>query len=939
MTSRNILHLVFIAFLSLLNMPLFAQGWEEAYNGPNDEDAASDVLLTSDGNYIGLGRSGSFLSGLTQVVKTDPNGAMLWQQTYGSNAMNMNAIINTADGGYAMAGNHYTSPTDNGIALAKLDAQGNMLWLKDFACCTDQANDVIQTPDGGYLLVGLHLQDPYSAVAIKTDANGDEVWSHSYYEMTVQQFFLHDGFRRVVMRANGNYLIIGSLGGDLHLTEIDDLGTEVWDTTLNNPQIDYLEAGDLEITNDGGILVAASRWVNNQRRGGFLWKFDANLNELWTNFTTTFKDGAESLSENAAGELFIGRRNLVEKRDANGNLICQLNENGDWNWTATEVEATANGGALAATTLAFSTFSNLALAKMDDACLASVHAVAGNVNLDADGDCIFNGAGQNLQNWMVEMQDGAVSYYDFTDADGNYFFPASPGTYTLTLYPPMVYWGSCAETLPVLVGNTPDTVYQDLQGTLLEECPYLYVDLASPPMRPCVGKNASVYYENLGTVTAENASIIISLDPLISITMATVPYTVLPGNQYEFLLGDLAPGASGGIIFEAFTDCEATLGQELCLQANIYPDNYCGDLSWAGAVIDIRGDCSGENINFEIKNIGQANMVAPLGFIVVEDEVMYMQGDFNLGTGETYDIVIPNTHGTYTAQAEQEPGYPNGTFVIDVVAFCQNPNLNNPFSTGFSNQFPFNNATPSEDIECVEVVNSYDPNRKVATPTGYGQDHLIEANTLLEYQIDFQNTGTDTAFNIVIRDTLSSFLDVTSFRRGASSHTYDVQLEGSNVLVFSFPNINLVDSVANEPLSHGFVEYRMVPRSDVPNGTVIENSAAIYFDFNPPILTNTTWHTIGEAFILVAIDDPYQETLSLEVYPNPATPNTLLRLKGAATQNAEMKLFNAQGQKMAQAPFSQGQLPLGAMGLAKGIYFFQIWTEGKLLGSGKLVIQ
>lgn len=939
MNTRNILHLVFAASLLLVNIPLFAQGWEQAYNGPNNQDAASDVLLTSDGNYIGLSRSNAFLSGLTQVVKTDPNGTTLWQQTYGSNIMAMNAIINTTDGGYAMAGGYYDNPTDNGIALVKLDAQGNMLWLREFACCTDEANDLIQTPDGGYLIVGLHKEDPFSAIAIKTDANGNQVWSESYYEMTIQQFFLHDGFRRVVTRANGNYLMVGSLEGTLYLTEIDDLGTEVWDTTLNNPQIDYLEAGDLEITNDGGILVAASRWEGSQRRGGFLWKFDANWNELWTNFTTTLNDGAMSLSENAAGELFIGRRNSVEKRDANGNLLCQLNENGNWNWRDTEVEATADGGAIAATTLAFSNFSNLALAKMDDACVAVVHAIAGNVNLDTDGDCIFNGAGQPLENWLVEMKDGPVAYYDFTDTTGNYFFPTSPGTYTLTLYPPMVYWGSCAEMVPVLVGNTPDTVFQDLQGTLLEECPYLYVDLASPPMRPCVGKNASIYYENLGTATAENASIIVSLDPLLSITNATFPFTVLPENQYEFLLGDLPPGTAGGIIFEAFTDCDAELGQELCLQANIYPDTLCGDLFWPGAVIDVQGDCSGETIHFEIKNIGQANMVAPLNFIVVEDEVMYMQGDFELEVGASHEIEIPNTHGIYAAQAEQEPGYPNGTFAIDVVAFCQNPNLNNPFSTGFSNQFPLNNATPSEDIECVEVVNSYDPNRKVATPAGYGQDHLIEVNTLLEYHIDFQNTGTDTAFNIIIRDTLSPFLDLTSLRRGASSHDFDLQLEGSNVLVFTFPDINLVDSITNEPLSQGFVEYRIMPRNDLANGTVIENSAAIYFDFNPPILTNTTWHTIGEAFIVVAIDDAYQETLSLEVYPNPATPNSQLRFKGAVPQNAEMSLFNVQGQKISQAAFSQGQSPLGAMGLAKGVYFFQIWSEGKLYGSGKLIIQ
>ena len=940
MLTRRILLTTFTALFLFLNIPLFAQGgWGQAFNGPNDQDIASDVLLTSDGNYIGLGRSGAYFSGLTQVVKTDPSGAILWHHTYGSNIMNMNAIINTTDGGYAMAGQHYTSSSENGIVLIKLDVEGNQLWLKEFACCTDEANDVIQTPDGGYLLVGLHKEAPYSAIAIKADQNGDQVWSQTYYEKTGQTSFLYEGFGRVVMQNNDNYLIVGGFDGLLHLTEIDSLGTEVWDTTLNDPQVDYLRAGDLEVTNDGGILVAANRYGNNQNRGGFLWKFDANWNVLWSDFTTTTSDGAESLSENAAGELIIGRRNAVEKRDANGNLICQLNNNGNLNWIGTQVEATPDGGAIVASTLSFPPNSDLALTKMDSDCIAFVHAITGNVNLDADGDCIFNGAGQVLENWLVELKSGLISYYDFTDTSGNYFFPVSAGVYSLTLHPPTSYWGSCPSSLPIIMGVNPDTIYRDLQGTLEVECPYLYVDLASPPMRPCFGKDVSVYCENLGTDTAENVSIIISLDSLISITTASIAFTALPGNQYEFLLSDLPPGASDGFIFEAFTSCDAVIGQELCLQANIYPDTICAPLAWAGAIIDVQGDCSGEYIDFKIKNIGQANMNAPLEYIVVEDDVMYRQGDFDLDIGETYEFQVPNIHRTYTARAEQEPGYSNETFAIDVVSFCQNPNLNDPFSSGFVNQFPLNNASPTEDIECVEVVNSYDPNRKVATPVGYEQEHYIEINALLEYHIDFQNTGTDTAFNIVIRDTLSSYLDIRSFRRGASSHPYHLEIEGSNVLVFTFPNINLLDSTANEPLSHGYIEYRILPKNNLSNGTVIETTAGIYFDFNPPILTNTTWHTIGEVFITVDIDDPYEEALSLEVYPNPVSSHTQLYLKGATPKNAEMSLFNAQGQMIYHAPFSQGQIPIGTIGLAKGIYFFQVNTEGKLYGTGKLVVQ
>ncbi|MEM1320957.1 MAG: T9SS type A sorting domain-containing protein [Bacteroidota bacterium] len=939
MTTRKILPTLLTALILLMNTSLFAQGWEQAYNGPNDQDVASDVLLTSDGNYIGLSRSGGFITGLTQVVKTAPDGTTLWQQTYGSNTVSMNAIINTIDGGYAMAGHYYEGGLTNGIALIKLDVNGNVLWLKEFACCTDQANDVIQTADGGYLMVGMRNEPPRAAIAVRADANGDELWSRTYYEMTGQRFFPNDGFRRVAMLDNGNYLIVGSLDGILHLTEIDDLGTEVRDTVLNNPEVDYLEAGDLEVTNDGGVVVAATRFGTSQRTGGLLWKFDANLNELWRDFALASGDGAESLSENAAGELFIGRRTKIEKRDAAGNLICQLNENGDRNWMDSEVEATPDGGAIATTTLSFAPLSSLALVKMDSACRGAVHAVAGNVNLDADGDCVFNGAGPNLQNWLVEMNDGTFSYYDFTDTSGNYFFPAAPGNYVLNLYPPMSYWGSCVTMQTVTVGVTPDTVYTDLQGTMEEECPYLYVDLASPPMRPCFGRNVGVYYENLGTDTAENASIILSLDSLISISTASLAFTPLPGNQYEFLLGDLAPGASGGFTFEAFTDCNAMLGQELCLQANIYPDTICGNLAWDGAIIDVRGDCNGEQIDFRIENIGQADMDAALEFIVVEDDVMYMQGTFDLEPGQTYDFQVPNAHRTYTTRAEQEPGYPFEAFAIDVVAFCENPILNDPFSIGFINQFPLNNATPGEDVECVAVINSYDPNRKLATPVGYGPEHNIEASTMIEYHIDFQNTGTDTAYNVVIRDTLSPHLDITTFRPGASSHHFELQIEESNVLVFTFPNINLVDSVANEPLSHGFVEYRILPRNSLTSGTAIETIAGIYFDFNPPIITNSTLHTIGEPFITLDLNEPYQELVLLEVYPNPVISHSQLSLKGEVPQNAELHLFNVQGQLINRTPFSEGQVPIGAMELARGVYVFQIWTEGSLYGAGKIVVQ
>lgn len=407
--------------------------------------------------------------------------------------------------------------------------------------------------------------------------------------------------------------------------------------------------------------------------------------------------------------------------------------------------------------------------------------------------------------------------------------------------------------------------------------------------------------------------------------------------MYQFDLGDVAHGDYGQIYFNAFTDCNAELGTTVCLQANIYPDTLCGEEMWDGAIIKVEGDCEGEDINFEIKNIGTQDMVAPLQYVVVEDHVMYMSGDFDLDVGQSEYLTIPNQHGVYVARAEQEPGYPYGNFAVDLVAFCENPNITIPFSNDFY-QFPFDDGAPVVDIECVPVKNSLDPNQKLATPAGYGDRHFIEANTAIEYHIDFQNTGNDTAYLVVIRDTLSEHLDIRTLRSGASSHDYVLDLEGSNVLVFTFNNINLLDSITNEALSHGFVEYKIQQVANLPNGTEIENSAAIYFDFNAPIITNTTLHSIGEAFITVAVDEPYKNDLSIKVFPNPISGQAFLRIDGLNLLVGQMQLYNSVGQQMKTLSIRNNQIRMEES-LPSGVYFFQIWSDGSLMGTGKLMIR
>jgi len=149
------------------------------------------------------------------------------------------------------------------------------------------------------------------------------------------------------------------------------------------------------------------------------------------------------------------------------------------------------------------------------------------------------------------------------------------------------------------------------------------------------------------------------------------------------------------------------------------------------------------------------------------------------------------------------------------------------------------NPADNISIETQVVCGSFDPNEKHVTPDGQ-----IRITENLAYKIDFQNVGTDTAFNIVVRDSLDLNLDVTTLALGASSHPYDFSFEGRE-MIWTFTNINLPDSIINEPGSHGFITYAVLPVSTILEGSIIENRAAIYFDFNPPVITNTVINIIG----------------------------------------------------------------------------------------------
>ena len=134
------------------------------------------------------------------------------------------------------------------------------------------------------------------------------------------------------------------------------------------------------------------------------------------------------------------------------------------------------------------------------------------------------------------------------------------------------------------------------------------------------------------------------------------------------------------------------------------------------------------------------------------------------------------------------------------------------------------------------VVSSYDPNFKDATPELTPVQ--VVNGTFIDYTIHFQNTGNDTAFNVVLSDTLSALLQSNILQVMATSHPCNITLKDS-IIYFEFLKVNLPDSNTNKFGSNGFVHFRLLPQNNVPAGDSIKNKASIYFDYNKPVVTNT----------------------------------------------------------------------------------------------------
>jgi len=248
--------------------------WSRTVGG-NNPDYAYSIIQTTDGGYAVAGRTQSFGAGNQDmyIVKLDGSGTLQWSRTVGGTGEDgASSIIQTTDGGYAVAGYTFSFGAGlNDVYIVKLDGSGTLQWSRTVGGTGyDYASSIIQTTDGGYVMAGYAGSGDFYIV--KLDGSGTLQWSRTVGGTG------NDFANSFIRTTDGGYAVagvtnsFGAGGDDMYIVKLDSSGTLQWSRTVGGANYD--RASSIIQTTDGGYAVAG--WINNFNK--YLAKLDGSGN-------------------------------------------------------------------------------------------------------------------------------------------------------------------------------------------------------------------------------------------------------------------------------------------------------------------------------------------------------------------------------------------------------------------------------------------------------------------------------------------------------------------------------------------------------------------------------------------------------------------------------------------------------------------------------------
>jgi hypothetical protein len=885
-------HFRLMVLLCLAPLLLTAQGQERYYGGSGAERALGCLALPG-GGFVLTGNIRSNADSLPDAwfLRTDDGGNILTQRRIGQpdRFESANLLLPAADGGFLLAGEQGADVTGVHQALIlKTDAGGNVQWTVAPPPDSVVISTGVVAADGGWWLAGVR-KDHHGNHALwygKVGSTGTLSMVHTIaLTNPVDAVFGFIALQPDTLWIGGIARDLSSADKDVLLVRIDGTGALLDTIRITRPGIQT--SGALGQTANGNILLAgntqetdcwyatlspygtilqqgpvaapgpcAIRSIQSRPNGGIALAGmvrHASGQPSDGYLLATTPAGSPAFSKTFGGILGDIFNAMVVMPDGGFALAGQTSSYGDGSVNAWFVRSDSIGN-------------------------TGTRFLNGYVRLDQNLNCLADSTEKILAHWLVRASGSQGMRYALTDSTGFYEIHADTGLWYISVLPPSTYWTPCHDSVALLIDTSSSTWRLDFSIQAQISCPLLDVDLGTTYLRRCADNVYTVRYFNYGTASAHQARIAVVLDPYLTIQSATIPWQ--QGNQDTiwFAVGDVPVFSGGSFSLTAYLNCDSTVtGQTHCSTAHIFPDSICSGFSplWDMSNLTVTGQCLGDSILFRVVNTGIGDMAGAVQYIIIEDLIIIKNASLQLAAGHDTTFILYPNGATLVFKVLQTIGNPNSIAPTLAIEGCGGAIQH----TGIPAAYPLDDGSPFIDKDCRQNIASLDPNGKMAFPTGTdAQAHNVPPGTELEYLLQFQNTGTDTAFRVEIRDTLSSLLDDATVVGGAASHPYQLLRLDNGALRFVFDPIHLPDSTTNAVTSHGFVRFRVKARQGLPAGVRVENRAGIYFDFNPVLLTNTVWQTLRNPDPPVLVISPagQAKTNLPRIYSNPMTERAMV---------------------------------------------------------------
>lgn len=860
----------------------------------------------------------------------------------------------------------YNRNFDTSFHLVKLDSLGKLQWNKRFFNFT--VDQILLDKDENVYCLGskyIPLNLPkftFDIVISKINKQGSHVWTKTFGGDSIeyaQKFCMINDNKILVSGtsysdSSGNRSIKNPNKNDAWIFIIDSFGNKSKENSISKINQSVFISDIIKVSENKINLSIAYSVIDSFNK---IMRMDSLLNINWYNSVYT------GLRQGNTNGIFDkgSKGQLLYFTNDTSHLIVKINDSGKLIWSNKLDYKTIQGSRetlflsyehdnfIISTVKDFKNGHQIAPISNDDLKLIRLSkykgTITGSVFPDFNSNCTYNKPSEyNIPNILIHNKTENTYAITNDSIYTMYLFDRDTAVLKIINLDSNLFVSCGKDSIIVDMTGKTDTSGIDfpIRSNKTGHCVNI-TSFSSGLLRPGRWEDYQLNYQNNAFDTAYNAYIEIELDTA-AVDSIKSPYGfTLTGNILRFNLGHIRPFGHSSLTYSIKLKTTVIIGSSHCHRASVFPIcNLYTNISYDSSEIQPMMRClPNDTVEFTLKNIGLKDQKDWGHSIIYVDELILKKDSFKLTVGNSRIFKYKlDTNTVFTAEVFNSNFHPVTPILIRHNDLCANKRPMIPSNPALN--FSRHDEAKEYEEACTIVRGSYDPNIKSVQPVGMFAEHYTSTGTELKYRIDFQNTGTDTAFRVVLVDTLSSFLDIVSFVPGVSSHPYSVEF-GGRAVKFIFDPIRLIDSGTNEPASHGYVHFKIKHIAGISPKTKIENKADIYFDYNAPIRTNTVFNTIFDTVQIYvpkggsAIEE--NDKTSVIVFPNPTTDKFYIQLSDVV-KDLSIEIYDIHGRLIKQVKSNNDKtVEISADGMGKGIYHVRCMSGDKLIVVKKVLVE